>query len=97
MNHIQELREAIRRVHGTDATHLESVPVTEEFPGGPSWNGIVEVFELRGHPRTSKAYAWLSDSDPRRPKRPVIVLHIAPITAPVAAVRAVMFQEHRGR
>ena len=98
MNHIQELREVIRRLHGTEVTHLESVPVKEEFLGGPAWNGIVEVFELHGHSRASKAYAWLADThNPKKPKRPVSVLHVAPVTSPVEAVRAVMIQEHRGR
>jgi hypothetical protein len=98
VKHIQELREGIRRLHGTDATHVESVPVKEEFQGKTVWEGTVEVFDVPGHARAPKAYAWLADTDnPNKPKRQVTVLHIAPVTSAVLAVRAVIMQEHRGR
>jgi hypothetical protein len=51
MTYIQELQDVIRRLHGVDAKHLESVPVKEVFQGRTVWDGIVEVFELRGHPK----------------------------------------------
>jgi hypothetical protein len=33
MNHIQELQGVIHKLHGGNATHIESVPVTELFQG----------------------------------------------------------------
>ncbi len=96
MNHIQELREIIRNLHGADATHIESVPVKETFQGKTVWEGIVEVFELHGHPQAPKVYAWAHDTDdPQKPKRHVTVLHINPVTSPVLAVRAAIVQEFR--
>ncbi len=96
MNHIQELREIIRNLHGADATHIESVPVKETFQGKTVWEGIVEVFELHGHPQARKVYAWAHDTDdPQKPKRHVTVLHINPVTSPVLAVRAAIVQEFR--
>ncbi len=96
MTHIEELRETIKRLHGAEATHVESVPVKEVFRGQTVWEGIVEVFELRGHPKASRVYAWLHDTDGPH-KRHVTVLHVGPITSAVEAVRAAIVQEFRSR
>lgn len=96
MNYIQELRETIRRLHGADATHLESVPVKETFQGKTVWEGVVEVFDLRGHPKASRAYAWMHDTDDQK-KRHVTVLENPLVTSPVLAVRAFIIQEFRSR
>jgi hypothetical protein len=93
---IQELRETIRRLHGADATHVESVAVKETFRGKTVWEGTVEVFDLDGHPKASRVYAWAHDTDGPK-KRHVTVLHIAPITSAVEAVRAAIVQEFRSR
>jgi len=96
MNYIEELRDVIRRLHGVEATHLESVPVKETFQGKTVWNGFVEVFEIRGHPKAQKVYARAHDADdPKQPRRHVTVLHIAPVTSPLLAVRAAIVQEFR--
>lgn len=64
--------------------------------GKTVWEGIVEVFEFVGHPKASRLYAWSHDTDdPKKPRRHVTVLHIAPITSPEAAVRAHIIQEYR--
>ena len=94
MTAIQELRETIQRLHGADATHVESVPVKEMFQGQTVWEGIVEVFDLRGHPKASRAYAWVHDTDGPQ-KRHVTVLHLGPITSAVEAVRASIVQEFK--
>ena len=60
MNYIEELRVAIRYLHGGEATHVESVPVKETFQGKTVWEGIVEVFDLRGHPEACPASSILS-------------------------------------
>jgi hypothetical protein len=93
MSHIEELREAIHKLHGGTATHTESVPVKEVFNGQTVWDGIVEVFRLDGHPRTNKAYAWLHDTGDK--PKPVTVLHIDPALSPAKAVRAFIIQEFR--
>jgi hypothetical protein len=95
-NYIEELCEVIRRLHGVEAKHLESVPVKETFEGKTVWEGIVEVFELRGHPKAPRVYAWAHDTDdPKQPRRHVTVLHIPPVISPVLAVRAAIVQEFR--
>jgi hypothetical protein len=97
VTYIQELREAIRRLHGTDATHLESVAVKETFQGQTVWEGIVEVFELHGHPKAPRVYAWSHETDSGKPQRHVTVLHVGPVTSAVEAVRAAIVQEFRTR
>jgi hypothetical protein len=95
-NHLSGFQEVIRRLHGVEARHIESVPVRETFQGKTVWDGVVEVFELLGHPKAPKVYAWSHDTDdPKKPKRHVTVLHIPPVISPVLAVRAAIVQEYR--
>ena len=94
--YIEELKEVIRRLHGVEATHVESVSIKETFKGKTVWDGIVEVFDLHGHPKASRVYAWGHETEnPERPKRHVTVLHIHPVTSPVEAVRAAIVKEIR--
>jgi hypothetical protein len=96
VTYIQELRDVIRRLHGAEATHVESVAVKETFQGKTVWEGIVEVFELRGHPKATHAYAWShATDDPQKPKRHVAVLRIPPVVSPVTAVRAAIAEEFK--
>ena len=94
MNKIDELRDAIRELHGTEATHIETVPAKETFQGQTVWEGDVEVFDLADHPKASRVYAW-SHGDPDNPQH-ITVLQIPPATTPLRAVQvaiAGMFRE----
>jgi len=96
LTYIEELRSVIKKLHGVDSRHVESVPVKESFQGKTVWDGVVEVFELIGHPKAPKVYAWAHDTDnPKQPRRRVTVLHIPPVVSPILAVRAAIVQEHR--
>jgi len=96
MTYIETLKEVIRRLHGVEATHVETVPVKETFEGKTVWEGDVEVFDLHGHPSATRVYAWAHETDdPDNPKRHVTVLHVGPINSAVAAVRAAIVQEFR--
>jgi hypothetical protein len=96
LNSISELQEVIRRLHEAQSLHVESVPVKETFQGKTVWEGVVEVFELIGHPKAPRVYAWSHDTDdPKQPRRHVTVLHIHPVTSPILAVRAAIVQEFR--
>ena len=96
MTYLEELKEAIQRMHGAEATHVESVPVKETFQGKTVWEGVVEVFELINHPTAPKAYAWAHDTgDPKKPRRHVTVLHLHPIKSAQDAVRAAIVQDFR--
>ena len=94
MTVIEELQGVIQTLHGVKATHRESVPVKETWKGQTIWDGVVEVFDLHGHPQTNTVYAWLHDTgDPHKPL-PVTVLHIDPALSPAKAVRAFIVQEY---
>jgi hypothetical protein len=96
LTHIEELQGIIRELHGAKATHRESVPVKEIWQGKTIWDGVVEVFDLHGHPKTNRAYAWShATDDPKQPKRHVTVLHIPPAISPQTAVQAAIMQEIR--
>lgn len=94
MNRIDELKDVIRDLHGTEATHVETVPVKETFQGQTVWEGDVEVFDLADHPKASRVYAW-SHGDPDNPQH-ITVLQIPPAVTPQRAVQvaiAGMFRE----
>ncbi len=96
MTYMEGLHDVIRRLHGVDAVHVESVPVKETFQGRTVWEGVVEVFELIGHPTANRLYAWAHETDdPAKPWRHVTVLHTNPVTSPLLAVRAAIVQEFR--
>jgi hypothetical protein len=66
------------------------------FQGQTVWDGIVEVFDLVGHPTALRVYAWAHDTDdPNNPRRHVTVLHSHPIKSAEDAVRAAIVQEFR--
>jgi hypothetical protein len=94
--YIDELKNVLRRLHGVESEHVESVPLVEIFQGKTVWDGVVEVFDLKGHPTAFRAYAWAHDTDdPKNPRRHVTVLHIHPIKTARDAVRAAIAQEFR--
>jgi len=94
--YIAELRDVIRRLHGAEAKHIESVAVKETFKGQTVWEGIVEVFDLVGHPTAHRVYAWANDTnDPQNPRHHVTVLHLHPVKSAQDAVRAAIVQEFR--
>jgi len=96
VNYIDELADVIRKLHGSEATHVETVPVKEMFKGQTVWEGEVEVFDLHDHPKTDRIYAWAHETDDAdRPKRHVTVLHVPPVTSPELAVRASIIQDYR--
>jgi len=91
---IEALKQAIRDLHGCDATRVESVEVTESFEGEPVWEGHVQVFDLRGHPTANRCYAWSHAVEGSEKRRFVVVLHQPPVDSPAAAVRAAIVQQH---
>lgn len=98
MSDIHELRDVIHKLHKAKARHVQSVPVKETFRGETVWDGIVEVFDLTGHPKANRIYAWSHDTDdPANPKRYVTVLHIPPVISPQTAVKAAIVQELKSR
>lgn len=79
---VTELVQAIERVHGGMATLAQSVPVKETFEGATVWEGVVHIFELAGHPKATRAYAWSSPIEGSTKRRFFAVLHIGGIKSP---------------
>ncbi len=64
-----ELRKAVERMHTCKAKLAQSVPVRERHGDVTVWEGVVHVFDLKGHLTDNRAYAWSSPvegSDKRR-------------------------------
>ena len=92
---IEELRKAVERMHGCSASWLESELVQDKFQRKTVWNGIVQVFELSGHPSATRCYAWSSPIEGSEKRRFFAVLHQPPVSSALDAVRAAIVQEHR--
>lgn len=84
-------------MHDCTARLAQSVPVKEMHGGIPVWEGIVHVFDLEGHPKATRAYAWSSPIDGSDKRRFFAVLHLGPVTGPVEAVRAAIVAETRSK
>ncbi|HEY5955833.1 MAG TPA: hypothetical protein VIV60_04740 [Polyangiaceae bacterium] len=83
---IPALQDAIRHMHGVESRWLESVEVDETFEGAHVWKGEVQVFELIGHPKTRRCYAWSEASQGNR-RRFFAALELPPVDSARAAVR----------
>jgi hypothetical protein len=89
MGYIEALQDAIKKLHGCEATYLESVPVNEIFQGKTVWAGEVEVFDLVGHPKAKRCYAWAhKEGESDEHTRYIAVLEVPPVDSPQKAVRA---------
>lgn len=55
---IAKIKEAIETMHGCKARHIASEPVIELFRGEVAWDGVVETFEITGHPKAKRCHAW---------------------------------------
>ena len=87
MPDIEKLQDVIKRLHGCDAVHLMSIPVTDAFPGKTIGDAEVELFHLRGHPKAIACYAW-SYVDEARIQNFTAVLKLHPVVSATTAVMA---------
>jgi hypothetical protein len=94
---IDQFKQAVESQHGGTATLAQSVPVREGFEGKPVWEGVVHIFDLAGHPKATRAYAWSSPIESSDKRRFYAVLHLGGIRSPLDAVRAAIVAEHRSK
>ena len=92
---VARLAKALLDLHGAKGRHRESVAVRETFRGAVVWDGVVEVFDIDGPP-APHAYAWAHETDTGG-RRFVVVLHVPPVTSPLAAVQAAVVADLRGQ
>jgi len=93
---IEALKDTILRLRGCKADHIETVPVTETFRGEIVWQGDVEVFQIRGHLKAKRCYAWAhSAGKDDQGERYVTVLELPPVDSPQNAVKAAIVEDKK--
>lgn len=86
--YLGRLKLAVEHLHKCSAAHSRTELVHEKFQGQTVWNGEVEVFDLTGHPKAKRCYAWSHrEGDGDKGERFVAVLEIPPVESAVTAVR----------
>lgn len=90
-----ELLQSVEASHSCRATFAQATEVNEIFHGHKVWEGTVHVFDLRGHPTATRAYAWSSPIEGSDKRRFYAVLHLGGIRSPLDAVRAAIVVEHK--
>jgi hypothetical protein len=79
------IKKAVEAGSSCKARYSHSVPVDEQFEGAPAWHGIVDVFDLEGHPKARRCYAW-KYKDGKETKF-VTVLEIPPVSSALSALK----------
>jgi len=87
-DYLARVQVAVSQLHNCGAVWRKTVPVCEEFRGEIVWAGDVEVFDLYGHPKAKRAYAWShGEGKNDEGERFVAVLEIPPVVDALTAVR----------
>jgi hypothetical protein len=92
---IAKLKEAIETMHHCKAKHVGSEPVIDLFRGEVAWDGVVETFDIEGHPRAKRCYAWSFFENGER--QYTTVLEIPPVNSAVSAVKVAIASRARVR
>ena len=92
---LKSLKKAILDLHGCKSTWVKSVPVKEVFEGETVWEGIVQVFDLIGHPKAKRCYAWSYELEGSKKRRFFAVLHQGRVDSPEKAGKAAIISEFR--
>ena len=90
-----ELRRVVEAQHGAKALFSQTTPIKEHYRGQAVWEGVVHIFDLEGHPKATRAFAWSSPIEGSDKRRFFAVLQVGPIQTPLDAVRAAIVAEHR--
>jgi hypothetical protein len=85
---LNKLREAVEKTHNCGATYVNSVAVAKRFQEQMTWQGIVEMFDLTGHPTAKRCYAWSYEA--HGAEKFMTVLEIPPVCSAETAVKAAM-------
>lgn len=92
---IDKLKDAIEVMHCCKAAHVASEVVIELFQGEVAWDGVVETFDITGHPKAKRCYAWSYREC--EGTQFVTVLQIPPVDSPEAAVKVAVASEAKNR
>jgi hypothetical protein len=89
-DYLAMLQDVVQQVYRCSAIHSESAHVHETLNGQTLWNGEVEVFELVGHAKAKKCYAWLYRENGQN-TRFITVLGRELVASPEMAVKSAIF------
>ena len=92
-DYIAEIQSVFLKLHGCEATYVESVSVVEEFQGETIWQGDVEVFDLVGHAKAKRGYGWGYTTTDSGGRRYFTVLELPPVDSPQTAVKIAIASE----
>jgi hypothetical protein len=96
--YLERLQLAVEHLHKCKSVHSATVPVHEVFRGQTVWQGDVEVFDLAGHPKAKRAYAWSHlDGKQDQRERFVAVLEIPPVESAETALRVQIVKDAKGK
>jgi hypothetical protein len=87
--YIDRLKLTIEHLHNCSAVHVYSHYVKEEFRGQTAWQGHVEVFHLKGHPKAERCFGWSHGE----PGRFITILELPPVDSPESAVKVGLADE----
>jgi hypothetical protein len=89
---INILRQIILEWRWCSSKHVATVPVHETFEGRTVWQGEVEVFDLIGHFKANRCYAWAYQDDEGK-TRYETVLELPPVQSAQDAVKAALAEQ----
>jgi hypothetical protein len=92
-DYIAEIQAVFSKLHNCDADYVETVPVVEEFQGETIFQGDVEVFDIRGHPKATRGYGWGYVTTEGGARRYFTVLELPPVDSPQTAVKVAIMSE----
>ena len=84
---VDQLQRAVEGHHGGKAVLVDASPVKEVFHGQTIWEGVVHIFDLEGHPKATRAYAWSSPMEGSDKRRFYAVLHVGSVRRQIKRVR----------
>jgi hypothetical protein len=85
---IKHIEETLDKAFKLESKHLETLKVFESFQGKVVFDGDVEVFDITGHPETSRCYAWAEKTATGNDS--TVILEQPPIKNALDAVRAAL-------
>ena len=89
------LKITFEQAAGCKAVHADTEAVVEVFRGQVMWEGVVEIFDIQGHPKAKRAYGWGTGEG--KEAKYTAVLEIPPVISSNTAVRAAIAAEARSK
>jgi hypothetical protein len=86
----RKLKWAVESAYDCSAKLAGKVTVHEKRNGSTIWYGFVYIFDLIGHPKAYRAYAWSIDAFMGHEMQLMTVLQQGQILTPEDAIRAVL-------